>query len=36
MTDASEQLALQLARGQVIPFIGAGVSIPKTLTPRRR
>jgi len=27
MTDASEQLALQLARGQVIPFIGAGVSM---------
>ena len=27
MTDASEQLATQLARGQVIPFVGAGVSM---------
>jgi len=27
MKDAQEELAIQLARGQVIPFVGAGVSM---------
>ena len=27
MTDVDEQLAIQLSRGQVIPFVGAGVSM---------